>query len=451
MFAEIDRAPTQASQVLEAAARDGVEFVNLQFTDILGMVKSVSIPIEQLPDAIAHGTWFDGSAIEGFARVAESDMFLVPDLSTFAVVPWQTEGGVTARVICWVVRPSGEPFAGDPRTVLATALTEARALGYSYHVAPELEFFLFRRDGDGQLRLHDRGSYFDLAADLAAPVRHEMVRALTRMGIRVETAHHEVGGGQHEIDFEPCDALRAADQTITCKHTVRAIAQRHGLLATFMPKPLEEVIGSGMHVHQHLFDAGGQRNLFSDPDDDYGLTPLARAFIAGQLAHARALCAVVAPLVNSYQRLVPGFEAPVHVTWAHLNREALVRVPKTSPTQPQATRIELRSPDSACNPYLAFTAMLAAGLDGIRLNLPLPPPVEENLYYVGAADLRARGVQMLPDTLAEALDELERDEVIRGALGGYVCERLIEAQRRQWLAYRRHVSSWERDRYLEIT
>jgi glutamine synthetase len=451
MFTEVDRSPTQAARVLEDAERQGVEFVNLQFTDILGMVKSVSIPIEQLPDAIAHGKWFDGSAIEGFARVAESDMFLVPDLSTFAVVPWQTEGGVTARVICWVFSPNGEPFAGDPRTILATTLAEARALGYGFHVAPELEFYLFRREADGRLQPHDRGSYFDLATDLAAPVRHEMVRALKRMGIRVETAHHEVGGGQHEIDFEQTDALRAADQTITCKHTARAIAQRHGLLATFMPKPLENIIGSGMHIHQSLFDVAGERNLFSDPDDDYGLTPLARAFIAGQLAHARALCAVVAPLVNSYQRLVPGFEAPVYVTWAHLNREALVRVPKISPSQPQATRIELRSPDSACNPYLAFAVLLAAGLDGIRRGLPLPPPVEENLYYIGEADLRTRGVRVLPDTLAEALDELERDEVIRAALGGYVCERLIEAQRRQWSEYRRHVSSWELDRYLDVT
>lgn len=441
--------PIETSQVLDMAACAGVEFVNLQFTDILGKVKSISIPIEQLPDAIAHGKWFDGSAIEGFARVVESDMFLVPDLSTFAVVPWQTEGGVTARVICWVVRPNGEPFAGDPRTVLATMLTEARRLGYTYQVAPELEFYLLTRDAAGRLQPHDRGSYFDLASDLAAPVRHEMVRALKGMGIRVETAHHEVGGGQHEIDFEQTDALRAADQVITCKYTVRAVAQCRGLLATFMPKPFENVIGSGMHVHQHLCDLEAGHNLFSDADDDYGLAPLARAFIAGQLAHARALCAVVAPVVNSYQRLVPGFEAPVRVTWAHLNREALVRVPQTRPEQPQATRVELRSPDSACNPYLAFTAMLAAGLDGIRRGLSLPPPVEEDLYYLGEADLRARGVQLLPDTLAEALDELERDEVIRGALGGHICECLIEAQRRQWSAYRRHVSTWELDQYLE--
>lgn len=451
MFTDVARSATEADQVLAAAAAARVEVVNLQFTDLFGMIKSVSIPIEQLPNAITHGAWFDGSAIEGYARMAESDMFLVPDLSTFAVVPWQTESGVAARVICWVFSPSGEPFPGDPRTVLATALSQARALGYAYVVAPELEFFLFRRDPDGRLQPHDRGSYFDLATDLAATVRHEMVRALTRMGIRIETAHHEIAGGQHEIDFAPCDALHAADQTITGKYSVRAIAQRHGLLATFMPKPLENVIGSGMHVHQHLFDLDGRRNLFSDPDDDYGLTPLARAFIAGQLAHARALCAVVAPVVNSYQRLVPGYEAPVHVTWAHLNREALVRVPKTSPNQPQATRIELRSPDSACNPYLALTAMLAAGLDGIRRGLDLPPPVEENLYYVSEADLRARGVQMLPDTLVEALDELERDDVLRAALGGYVCERLAEAQRRQWRDYRRHVSSWELDRYFDTT
>lgn len=445
-----DHRPSQTSGVLAAAERAGVEFVNLQFTDILGMVKSISIPIEQLPDAIAHGKWFDGSAIEGFARVVESDMFLVPDLSTFTVVPWQTEGGVTARVICWVFRPSGEPFAGDPRTVLTGMLAEARRLGYTYHVAPELEFFLLQRDAAGRLQPHDRGSYFDLTSDLAAPVRHEMVRALKGMGIRVETAHHEVGGGQHEIDFEATDALRAADQVITCRYTVRAIAQRHGLLATFMPKPFENIIGSGMHVHQNLCDPDEGRNLFSHPEDAYGLTPLARAFIAGQLVHARALCAVVAPVVNSYQRLVPGFEAPVRITWAHLNREALVRVPKTSLSQPQATRIEMRSPDAACNPYLAFTVMLAAGLDGIRRGLELPPPVEEDLYYVGEADLRARGVQLLPDTLAEALDELERDEVIRAALGGHVCERLIEAQRRQWAEYRRHVSTWELDRYLEI-
>jgi glutamine synthetase len=436
--------------VLEAAAKHGVEFVNLQFTDILGKVKSVSIPIEQLPDTIARGKWFDGSSIEGFARVAESDMYLVPDLSTFALVPWQTEGGVTARVICWVFSPNGDPFAGDPRTVLANTLAEARGLGYTFQVAPELEFFLFTRDEQGRLLPHDSGSYFDLATDSAAPMRHVMVRALKQMGIRIETAHHEVAGGQHEIDFEPTDALRAADHVITTKYTVRAIAQRHGVLATFMPKPVENVNGSGMHVHQSLSDVEGEHNLFSDPGDDYGLTPLARSFIAGQLAHARALCAVVAPAVNSYQRLIQGFEAPVQITWAHLNREALVRVPKTSPTQPKATRIELRSPDSACNPYLAFAAMLAAGLDGIRRQLALPPPVEENLYYVSESELRLRGVQVLPDTLNEAVDALERDEVIRAALGGYVCERLIEAQRREWGEYRRHVSAWEVKRYLEI-
>jgi glutamine synthetase len=316
-------------------------------------------------------------------------------------------------------------------------------------VAPELEFCLSRRDEAGRVQPHDRGSYFDLASDRAAPVRHEMVRALTKLGIRVEAAHHEIAGGQHEIDFAPCDALRAADQAITCKYSVRAIAEQHGLLATFMPKPMENVIGSGMHVHQSLFELDGRRNLFSDADDDYGLSPLARAFIAGQLAHARALCAVVAPLVNSYQRLIPGFEAPVHITWAHLNREALVRVPKIGPTQPAATRLELRSPDSSCNPYLAFAAMLAAGLDGIRRSLTLPPPVEENLYYVGEVDLRARGVQVLPESLLEAVEALQDDDVIRSALGSYVCEHLMAAQRRQWHDYRRHVSTWEMDRYLD--
>lgn len=444
-----------AAEVLAICEAQGVEFVNLQFTDIMGVVKMVTIPVEVFPDVIAHGQWFDGSSIAGFARIAESDMFLMPDLSTFTVIPWERGPNTTARVICWVHRPDGELFPGDPRAVLFRQLTRLAELGFVYHTGPEVEFFLFHKAGDDISVLPaDRGGYFDLSTDLAAEVRKDMVRALRAMGIAVEATHHETAIGQHEIDFQYADAMTTADHAITFKFTLKAIARQHGLHATFMPKPIEGIAGSGMHTHQSLarLEAGNivGENVFVDLDDPYGLSPLARQFLAGQLAHIRGMTAVLNPLVNSYRRLVPGFEAPVYVSWARQNRSALIRVPTTRAGRHAATRIELRCPDPACNPYLAYAVMLAAGLDGIERGLELSEPVEENLYLFGDDELARRNVGTLPATLGEAIDELAGDDVVKAALGEHVYERLSEAQTREWRAFCHHVTTWERARYMEI-
>ncbi len=383
-----------AVQVLEQASREGVKFVNLQFTDVIGVVKSVTIPVEQFRDTIDHGKWFDGSSIEGFARIAESDMYLMPDLSTFAVIPWERGENTTARLICWVYNPNGELFPGDPRAVLYKVLREAEEMGFKYNTGPELEFFLFKPDEEGKIRPlpHDRGGYFDLSTDLASHVRKDMVNALMAMGINVETSHHEVAEGQHEIDFQYDDALRTADNAVTFKYTLKAVAQSYNLHATFMPKPIFGINGSGMHTHQSLALIDNGNNAFVDTGDEYGLSKVAKHFIAGQLAHARGMSAILAPIVNSYKRLVPGYEAPVYISWARVNRSALIRVPRITPGQLKATRIELRCPDPACNPYLAFAVMLKAGLDGIKRKLPLPEPVEENSLKSGndqSADTRS--------------------------------------------------------------
>ncbi len=440
-----------ADEVLKRAEEARVEFVSLQFTDILGIVKNVTVPIDVFPHIIEEGQWFDGSSIEGFARIAESDMYLMPDLSTFAVIPWSTGETTTARVICWVYNPNGELFPGDPRVVLLRQLERAAKLGYVYNTGPELEFFLFRKE-DGKISPlpHDQGSYFDLTTDLADEVRKDMIRALQAFGIKVEAGHHEVAVGQHEIDFEYADALTTADNAITFKYTLKAIAQQHGLHATFMPKPIQGINGSGMHTHQSLSSLETGENVFVDQNDPYGLSEVAKRFIAGQLYHARSMCAVLAPLVNSYKRLVPGYEAPVYISWARQNRSALIRVPAVRAGRVQATRIELRCPDPSANPYLAYAVMLAAGLDGIERELPLPEPVEENVYHFTEEDLRRRNVGVLPATLGEAMEELARDDVIREALGEHAFERLLEAQKRDWDAYRQYVTQWELDRYLEI-
>jgi glutamine synthetase len=433
--------------------REGVQFINLQFTDVMGIVKSVTVPAKIFHHIVEGGQWIDGSSIAGFTRIAESDMYLEPDLSTFAVIPWERGEFTTARVICWVHNPNGDPFPGDPRYVLYRQLEKLAELGYTYNAGPELEFFLFAKNGDGIDTLpHDRGSYFDLSTDLASTVRKDMVVALDQMGIDVEASHHEVAIGQHEIDFEYGLAIPTADRAVSFKYILKAIAQKHGLHATFMPKPIEGINGSGMHVHQSFgfIDTSKGKNAFVDENDPYGLSKVARHFIAGQLKHARGLAGVIAPLVNSYRRLVPGFEAPVYVAWARTNRSALIRVPAIRAGNLNATRIELRCPDPSCNPYLAFSAMLAAGMDGIINELPLEDPVEENLYHFTDEDLKRRNIPMLPATLGEAVAEMSKDEVVRDALGEHVFERLVEAQTAEWDAFRMHVTNWERDRYLEI-
>ena len=435
-----------ALDVMERAEAARVRHVNLQFTDVMGAVKTVTIPAAQLRAAVEHGTWFDGSSVESFARTAESDMYLVPDPETFQLLPWAAEP--TARLICWATTPDGEPYPGDPRGALRRALDTAATLGYDYLVGPEIEFFLLERDTAGVLLppTNDRSSYFDYSTDRSAALRQSMVTALQAMGIDVNTAHHEVAGGQHEIDIGASPALKAADDVVTFRYALKAVAQPAGVIASFMPKPFDDLPGSGMHVHQSLLRHGDSANAFSG-SDDYGLSDIAKHFIAGQLHHAVGICAVLAPLVNSYKRLVRGFEAPIFVSWARTNRGALIRVPHVG--RAEVTRVELRSPDPSCNPYLAFAVMLRSGLDGIERRLPLPAPVEESLYGFDDSELQRRNVAVLPDNLEDAIDALESDSVVIDALGEHLAERFIEAKRMEWREYRGQVTAWELSQYLE--
>ncbi len=438
-----------AKDVLKAVKEKEVKFIHLQFTDVVGIVKGITIPDDRLGEALERGAWFDGSSIQGFARVAESDMFLMPDPCTFRIIPWESEpGAATARIICDVFTPTGEPFHGDPRGVLKRAVAEADALGYKFNTGPELEFFLFQRDGNGSPSLvpHDQGGYFDYSTDLAVSVRKEMVARLQALGIIVEASHHEVAAGQHEIDFKYSDAVTAADNAITFKYVLKAVAMKHDLHATFMPKPIAGINGSGMHTHQSFVSKETGENAFADLKDEFGLSELAKQYVAGQLMHARGMCAVLAPLVNSYKRLVPGYEAPVYISWARINRSALIRVPKV--ITKEATRLELRCPDPSCNPYLAFAVMLHAGLDGVRQKMTPPDALEENLYDLDEARRQARHVEMLPGSLGEALDCLAEDKVVQDALGEHVYQRFVRAKRQEWDEYRMQVSGWEVERYL---
>ncbi len=445
--------PTASEKIAKAKA-DGIRFIQLQFTDVLGIVKAVTIPIHRLEDSVKHGTWFDGSSIEGFTRIAESDQYLMPDMDTFAEIPWQPASGGrgTARVICDVFTPTGQPFVGDPRTVLRRQVERAKRLGYIVNMGPELEFFLFRRDEDGKVAPlpHDLAGYFDFSTDLAQEVRQDMVDALEAFGISVEAAHHEVAAGQHEIDFEYSDALRTADNAITFKFALKAIAQQHGLYATFMPKPIFGINGSGMHTHQSLYSIDLKRNAFADPESKYGLSDIARSYMAGILAHAKGMIAVLAPTVNSYKRLVPGYEAPTYITWGRTNRSALIRVPMISPGKSiEGTRAEVRCPDPSSNAYLAFAVMIAAGLDGVEKGMVLSDPVEESLFEMDATRVAEKGISELPGTLGDAIDEMEKDPVVCEALGEHVLGHFIDAKRAEWDGYRAQVTQWEIDRYLE--
>ena len=449
--------PEDAARTLERVETRGIRFINLEFTDVVGMAKSVTIPASQLRDTLTRGHWFDGSAIEGLARVAETDMYLRPDLATFAEIPWSATNSAgserVARLICDVLMPTGERFGGDPRAVLIEAAREAEAQGYRYEVSPELEFFLLQEEGGraGQSLAHDRGGYFDLSTDLAADVRREIVAALNEMGVGIESSHHEVAAGQHEIDFTVADVVKVADGVVTARYAVKAIAQRHGLGATFVPKPFYGVNGNGMHTHQRLTRLADGTNAFADlADTGYGLSGVGRRFIAGQLAHARGMCAILAPLVNSYKRLVPGFEAPVMVSWGRVNREALIRVPRFEPGAPESLLVELRAPDPSCNPYLAFAAMLRAGMDGVNRDLPLAQPVEEGLYTLDESLRLRRGIALLPASLSEALTELQNDDAMVAALGEQIAAWFIEAKSEEWEAYRRQVHPWELERYLPL-
>ncbi|HYL41117.1 MAG TPA: type I glutamate--ammonia ligase, partial [Candidatus Binatus sp.] len=380
--------------------------------------------------------------------------YLMPDMRTFSEIPWLKGSGPrgTARVICDVYTPRGEAFAGDPRYVLRRQVERARKLGYIVNMGPELEFFLFRRGANGEIEAlpHDQAGYFDYSTDLASDIRHDMVDALEAFGIRVEAAHHEVAAGQHEIDFEYADALQTADNAITFKFTLKAIAQQHGLYATFMPKPIHGINGSGMHTHQSLYSIEQERNSFADADAAYGLSSVAKSYAAGILTHARGMIAVLAPLVNSYKRLVPGYEAPTYLTWGRTNRSALIRVPMVSPGKSvEGTRLEVRCPDPSSNTYLAFAAMIAAGLDGVEKGLTLGEPVEESLFEMDAAQIASKGIKELPGTLGEALDELAKDDVIREALGDHVYDHFVAAKHDEWDEYRTSVSQWELEKYLE--
>jgi glutamine synthetase len=442
---------TTEQEVLDQIEEEGVDFLRLQFTDILGTVKNVSVPARQTEKAFTEGIYFDGSSIEGFVRIQESDMRLKPDPETFAVLPWRKkEGSAAARMICDVINTStGEPFEGDPRYVLKQALERADEMGYTVNAAPEPEFFLFEEDEDGRAttKTNDHGGYFDLAPkDLASDVRRDIIYGLESMGFEIEASHHEVAQGQHEINFEYDDALTTADNVGTFRTVVRAIAAQHDYHATFMPKPIPKVNGSGMHTHISLFTEDGE-NAFHDDDDEFNLSEEAHAFTAGILEHAPAITAVANPTVNSYKRLVPGYEAPVYIAWSDRNRSALVRKPAAR--VPAASRVELRSPDPSCNPYLAIAAMIHAGLNGIEQNLECPDPVRENIYDFDEEKREEYGIDTLPTNLGEAVDALEEDEVIYDALGEHISEKFVEAKRQEFEEYLIDVSDWELDRYLE--
>ncbi|MCP9489460.1 MAG: glutamine synthetase family protein [Solirubrobacteraceae bacterium MAG38_C4-C5] len=444
---EVDR-PRTAQDVLALVHERDIRFVRLWFTDILGRLKSFSINAQELDQAFAEGMGFDGSSITGFNPIEESDMVAMPDPVTFAVLPWRPDDQGVARLFCDVLTPEGTPYEGDPRHVLRRAIERMRTMGFdTFNVGPELEYFLFR-DSTGTEVL-DEGGYFDLTTlDAGSDVRRETVLALEQLGIHVEYSHHEVGPSQHEVDMRHADALKMADDCMTYRITVKEYALKYGWHATFMPKPLFGHNGSGMHTHMSLSRDG--RNAFYDADDPYFLSAEARAFIAGQLRHARELSAIFAQWVNSYKRLVPGYEAPTYVAWSRRNRSALVRVPLYHPGRERSTRMELRCPDPACNPYLTFAALLQAGLEGIEKGYELPEPMEQNLYHLAPDERRRLGIEQLPETLGEAIELLAGSELVLRTLGEHMFDRYVEIKRREWDEYRVQVTQWELDRYLPV-
>lgn len=439
---------SRKQQILAEAEAAGVKFLRLQFTDILGVIKNVEVPDRQFANALDGKVMFDGSSIEGFVRIEESDMYLTPDLSTFRIFPWTDPSGEkVARLICDITNPDGTPFPGCPRQTLKRAIAEASRRGFTVNVGPEAEFFLFQtRDHEPTTETHDAAGYFDLTpVDLGEDVRRQIVLILERMGFEVEAAHHEVAGGQHEIDFRDDNILTAADNVSTFRFVVKNVAQRNGVHATFMPKPVFGVNGSGMHTRQTLLRDGV--NVFHDPDGPFGLSRTCMNYIGGLLQHAEAFCAITNPLVNSYKRLVPGYEAPTHIAWSERNRSPLIRIPAP---RGEATCIELRMPDPSCNPYLAFAAMLRAGLDGLDHDLDPGAPVSKNIYKMSQRERRSLRIDELPPNLDAALDQLERSALMRETLGDHIFEHFIEAKRREWFEYLQQVSSWEIERYLKI-
>lgn len=436
--------------IIQQVKEKDVRYLRLMFTDIFGTIKNVEVPISQLNKVLDNKMMFDGSSIEGFVRIEESDMYLHPDLNTWLVFPWGGENGTIARLICDVYTPSGEPFLGDPRANLKRMVEEMKGLGFSkFNLGPEPEFFLFKLDSNGEptMDLNDNGGYFDLApTDLGENCRRDIVLELEKLGFEIEASHHEVAPGQHEIDWKYADAVEACDNIQTFKLVVKTIARKHGLHATFMPKPVFGIAGSGMHFNLSLFTEDGQ-NAFYDENESMKLSKVCKHFVAGILAHAKGLTAVCNPTVNSYKRLVPGYEAPVYIAWSGQNRSPLIRIPESRGV---STRVELRSVDPAANPYLAMATILAAGLSGIKQNLPVPAPIDRNIYAMSSTERQAAGIEDLPSSLSRAISYLAEDEVVKNALGKHIYANFVEAKKLEWTAYRSQVTQWELDQYLKM-
>jgi glutamine synthetase len=435
----------QQEYVLRTVEERDIRFIRLWFTDVLGFLKSVAITAAELEGAFAEGIGFDGSSIDGFARLQEADMIAIPDASTFQVLPWRPEAQGVARMFCDIFTPDGQPFAADPRAVLRRQLQKAADLGFTFYIHPEMEFFLFAGQNDPTPL--DNGGYFDMTPlDVQQDFRRQAINMLEKTGISVEYSHHEVAPSQHEIDLRYADALTMADNIMTFRLIIKEIALQRGIYATFMPKPIEDQWGSAMHLHLSLFE--GDDNVFHDPNEPYHLSKTARHFMAGMLRHAREFTAVTNQWINSYKRLVPGFEAPVHVSWGHSNRSTLIRIPMHKPSKGPSTRLEIRSPDPACNPYLAFSVILAAGLKGIEEELELGEEAEDNIYEMTAAERAAMGITSLPRSLGEACSEMERSELVAETLGEHLFNYFLENKRREWDQYSSHVTNFELDRYL---
>ena len=433
--------------VLKMVKENDVKFIRLWFTDILGVLKGFAITVDELEGALEEGMGFDGSSIQGYARIDESDMIAKPDPKTFQIIPWRPKENAVARMFADVLEPDGTPYKGDPRWALKRTLKKAQDLGYTFYVGPELEYFYFK--GNDGTEFLDKGGYFDLTPlDVATELRRETILTLEAMGIHVEYSHHEVAPSQHEIDLRFTDALSMADNAMTYRLVVKEVALKHGVYATFMPKPIFGQNGSGMHTHQSLFK--GDKNAFFDAKDQFHLSKVAKSYMAGILKHSKEITSITSQWVNSYKRLVPGYEAPVYISWARRNRSALVRVPMYKPGKEKATRMELRSPDPACNPYLAFAVMLAAGLKGIEKGYELAPPVEEDIFEMSAASRKKHGIDSLPGNLLEAIQLTEKSELVKETLGDHIFEKFIENKKIEWDQYRTHVSQFELEKYLPI-
>jgi len=438
----------ETENVLKMAKENDVKFIRLWFTDVLGVLKGFAITIDELEGALEEGMGFDGSSIQGYARIDESDMIAKPDPKTFQILPWRPKENAVGRMFADIYEPDGTPYKGDPRYVLKRNLKKAEDLGFTFYVGPELEYFYFK-SSEGKPAILDEGGYFDLTPlDVATELRRETILTLEAMGVHVEYSHHEVAPSQHEIDLRYAEALTMADHAMTYRLVVKQIAMKHGVYATFMPKPIFGQNGSGMHTHQSLFK--GAKNAFFDPKDEFHLSKIGKSYMAGVLKHSKEITSITSQWVNSYKRLVPGYEAPVYISWARRNRSALVRVPMYKPGKEKATRMEYRSPDPACNPYLAFAVMLAAGLKGIEKGYELAPPVEEDIFEMSEASRKKHGIDSLPGSLAEAIQLTEKSELVRETLGDHIFTKFIENKKIEWDQYRTHVSQFELDKYLPI-